>query len=65
MKREGRKQTSLADVVRFAVSIRQGAPMPPDLVDACREVVEAAEGAPYRGFAGVPFRFMTTCRCCS
>lgn len=43
---DGRRPTSLPDVVKFALSISEGGSMPLDLVVACREVVLAAEGAP-------------------
>jgi hypothetical protein len=38
---DGRRPTSLADVVRFALSISEHGAASPDLVEACREVVDA------------------------
>lgn len=48
---DGRRPTSLADVVAFA---RQLDHVPPDLLAACRVVVAAAEGAPPKKFSRNP-----------
>ena len=43
---DGRRPTSLAEVVRFALSISEHGAVTADLIEACREVVDAAGRAP-------------------